>query len=336
MKSILAPGKHGFVHWLPVHGLVLLGVLGILPGPATGQTIRTRIEPFTGRQAFDSGLGTAFDGGLTAAGTQGIVGLRGGFDFTSYFGLHGFYWRGVSDDFDVWESPKAYGGEAQFRPVGFGWISPYVLAGYGRMLFAAEPDEHEHVRGEPIALPDHIDRSDDDRAALIVGGGLNVGMGGPLGLTASIRNYLLSDEGFSSPDRVSNWQLSAGLTLAWGGRSERYRRLADDPAPAPAPQIVVIPVGLPQGSTPEAGQPAIDPALAETLERIRQLLQTQGDILAAPVDSATAARMAQVVAAAVDSATAARSAAAPVAAVDQTDLAELGSATHQAVGCSSE
>lgn len=167
------------------------------------------LEPFGGGQAFDESFGIE---------DQGIAGFRAGFDVGGSLGLRGFYWRGVEDGYGSWEDDaiRGYGGEALFHLGGLGPFSPHLLAGAGRMEFG--PDL---VRGGE-AIP-------ADRTALILGGGIELGLGRHLRLTAAARDHIMSGpdldaaavdfEDVRDPRHlVHNWQLSAGLKILVGGR----------------------------------------------------------------------------------------------------------------------
>lgn len=168
-------------------------------------------EPFGGAQAFDPAFGID---------DQAIAGFRAGFELGPSVGLRGFYWRGV-DDRHAWEDGiRGYGGEAQFTLGGLALFSPHLLAGAGRMEFGP-------------GLASHAERVPADRTTLIVGGGLDLGLGRHLRLTAAARDYIMSRpdldaasvdfEDVRDPgDLVHNWQMSAGLKiLVGGGRGPR-------------------------------------------------------------------------------------------------------------------
>ena len=168
-------------------------------------------EPFGGAQAFDPAFGID---------DQTIAGFRAGFELGPSVGLRGFYWRGV-DDRHAWEDGiRGYGGEAQFTLGGLALFSPHLLAGAGRMEFGPE-------------LASHAETVPADRTTLIVGGGIDLGLGRHLRLTAAARDYIMSRpdldaaavdfEDVRDPgDLVHNWQMSAGLKiLVGGGRGPR-------------------------------------------------------------------------------------------------------------------
>ena len=166
------------------------------------------LEPFGGGQAFDESFGID---------DQGIAGFRAGFDVGRSLGLRGFYWRGVEDGYGSWEDDaiRGYGGEALFKLGGLGPFSPHLLAGAGRMEFG--PDLLRDAEAIPA-----------DRTALILGGGIELGLGRHLRLTATARDHIMSGpdldaaavdfEDVRDPRHlVHNWQMSAGLKILVGG-----------------------------------------------------------------------------------------------------------------------
>lgn len=180
--------------------------------PSSGAAVL--FEPFGGAQAFDPAFGID---------DQAIAGFRAGFEVGPHVGLRGFYWRGV-DDRDAWEDGiRGYGGEAQFNLGGLALFSPHLLAGAGRMEFG--PELARDVESVPA-----------DRTTLIVGGGVDLGLGRHLRLTAAARDYIMSGpdldaaavdfEDVRDPgDLVHNWQMSAGLKILVG--RDRGRRRPD-------------------------------------------------------------------------------------------------------------
>ena len=179
--------------------------------PSSGAAVL--FEPFGGAQAFDPGFGID---------DQPIAGFRAGFEVGPSVGLRGFYWRGVDDRHSWDEGIRGYGGEAQFNLGGLALFSPHLLAGAGRMEFG--PDLARDAESVP-----------SDRTALIVGGGVDLGLGRHLRLTAAARDYIMSGpdldaaavnfEDVRDPgDLVHNWQMSAGLKILVGGDRGPRRR----------------------------------------------------------------------------------------------------------------
>ena len=179
-------------------------------GTRTGS--RLSFEPFGGLQTFDAGLGINH---------QSIAGFRAGFDLGPFLGLRGFWWRGVNDGFDAWEGVEGYGGEAQFNLGSDAEVSPHLLAGGGRMVFA--PDFSAGGADVPA-----------DREALILGGGVDVRFGPRLHLSAAARDYIVTGSGFGDilpnlqdvedPQQLAhNWQMSVGLKILMGGNTRPSR-----------------------------------------------------------------------------------------------------------------
>ena len=178
----------------------------------TRTSSRLSFEPFGGLQTFDAGLGINH---------QSIAGFRAGFDLGPFLGLRGFWWRGVNDGFDAWERVEGYGGEAQFNLSSDAEVSPHLLAGGGKMVFA--PDFGEGGADVPA-----------DRKALVLGGGLDARLGPRLLLSATARDYIVPGSGFGDtpPDLqdvqdprqlAHNWQMSVGLKIIVGGDTRPSR-----------------------------------------------------------------------------------------------------------------
>ena len=182
------------------------------------------LEPFAGRQTFDASLEIE---------DQVVAGVRAGLDLGRFVGLRGFWWRGVDDGYDAWEGIEGYGGEAQFNLGGDEGFSPHLLAGAGRMEFA--PD----FAGSADLIP-------ADRATLILGGGVDLGLGSHVRLSAAARDYIMSGPDFRDAavdlgdvkdprHLVHNWQMSAGLGILVGGGRRSWRGRARAPARRRAP-----------------------------------------------------------------------------------------------------
>ena len=168
------------------------------------------LEPFAGRLSFDDEFGLA---------DQNVVGLRTGIDFSSLFGIRGFYWKGINEDVDGTDPVQAYGGETQFN-LGTGpGLSPYLVAGAGRLDF-----------GEGFRDP--VDVAPADRNLLILGGGFAFGLSDRVRVNISARDYLFTTEELAETRTTSdlrhNLMLSGGLTFSVGGRSSASS--GDDPA----------------------------------------------------------------------------------------------------------
>ena len=193
---------------------------------------RLSFEPFGGLQTFDAGLGINH---------QSIAGFRAGFDLGPFLGLRGFWWRGVNDAFDAWEGVEGYGGEAQFNLSSDAEVSPHLLVGGGKMVFA--PDFGEGGADVPA-----------DRKALVLGGGLDARLGPRLRLSATALDYIVTGPGFGDapPDLqdvqdprqlAHNWQMSVGLEILVGGdiRSSRAEAARSGAVAAPMTRGEAVP-----------------------------------------------------------------------------------------------
>ncbi len=193
---------------------------------------RLSLEPFGGLQTFDADLGINH---------QSIAGFRAGFDLGPFLGLRGFWWRGVNDDFDAWKGVEGYGGEAQFNLSSDAEVSPHLLVGGGKMVFA--PDFGEGGADVPA-----------DRKALVLGGGLDARLGPRLRLSATARDYIVTGPGFGDtpPDLqdvqdprqlAHNWQMSVGLKILMGGdiRSSRAEAARSGTVAAPMTRGEAVP-----------------------------------------------------------------------------------------------
>lgn len=168
------------------------------------------LEPFAGRLSFANEVGLA---------DQNVLGVRTGIDFNSLFGARGFYWKGITEDIDGTDPVQAYGGEAQFNLNTGPGLSPYLVAGAGRLDFGEEFRDSSGV-------------NPTDRNLLILGGGLGFGLSDRVRLNVSARDYLFAAEELeqtrTTNDLLHNLMLSAGLTFSIGGRSGA--RSGGDPA----------------------------------------------------------------------------------------------------------
>jgi len=187
---------------------------GLVPGIA--------VEPFVVRTKFADEFGLADQDG---------AGVRAGVDFNQNVGLRAFYWRGVDDDFSEFQDVSGYGAEARFALNTGPGLSPFLIAGAGRIRFT---DDFLDVEGSRPGDLDH----------LTLGGGLAFGLGNFANVELGARNLLMTAgtdiEDVTDPnDLVSNWQYSIGLALTVGAsptardrdsdryRDEEARRLAE-------------------------------------------------------------------------------------------------------------
>lgn len=182
------------------------GTFGILPG--------IFLEPYVSRIDFDDRLRLA---------RQYTAGGRVGVDLNQNVGVRAYYWRGVDEDFGEWDDLEGYGAELQFALNTGPGVSPFLLVGGGRISF----------RDDFLDL-DGMSRSREDH--LTLGGGLAIGLGDYTRIELGARNLMMTVgeeiEDVTSPDElVSNWQYSAGISVALGARpSPRTSTRRDDPA----------------------------------------------------------------------------------------------------------
>ena len=160
------------------------------------------IEPFVGKMRYAGNAGLR---------DQELAGIRAGIDFSAMVGVRGFYWRGVNEDRDGTDPVAAYGGEAQFNLNAGTGISPYVVAGAGRILYFGG---FRDLAGNPR----------EDVNALIVGAGASVRLGDRVGLNVAARDYVMSEDHdvgavASTDDLMHNTLISAGFTFRVGGSS---------------------------------------------------------------------------------------------------------------------
>jgi hypothetical protein len=179
-------------------------VLAAFPAAAQGPTLP--METFVGRQEFAPEMRVR---------DLEITGVRLGLDLRDYVGIRGFYWRALNGDRDGAAPVQSYGAEAQLNLNSGRGITPFLVAGVGRLDFM---DGYEDVDGgQP-----------DDQDAAIVGGGARLDLG-RVGLMMAARSYLFQASDSLSDDLRANLQLTAGLTFRLGSAGRR-RAVAVAPA----------------------------------------------------------------------------------------------------------
>ena len=178
------------------------GVSGILPG--------ILLEPYAGRIDFADELRLE---------RQYLAGARAGVDLNRNVGLRAYYWRGVEDDFSEWMELEGYGAEAQFTLNTGSGLSPFLVAGVGRIDFK---DDYRDLDEEPRTKENH----------LTLGGGAAFWLGNNVRIQLGARNLLMTVgelEDVTSPDElVSNWQYSAGVSFSFGARGRTTAQRAAD------------------------------------------------------------------------------------------------------------
>jgi hypothetical protein len=164
------------------------------------------LEPFVGRLRYASDVDLP---------DVELVGLRAGLDFSPLFGVRGFWWRGVNEDRDRMIPVSGYGGEAQFNLGSATGVTPFLVAGAGRLHY-----------GESFLDPDGERR--DDQSALVLGGGASLVLSDRVRVNVAARDYIVSPDRAltetGDPDNLlHNTLLSAGFTLNFGpaGREQR-------------------------------------------------------------------------------------------------------------------
>jgi len=159
------------------------------------------VEPFVGRLDFHENL---------PLDNQYLIGLRTGFDFGRLFGLRGYYWRGVNDDFDKTVPIQSWGGEARFNLNSGQGAVPYLVTGVGQLDFM---EDFCRVCGV----------APDDKTMLILGGGLGFRLSDRFEMDISARDHILSAndlEDTSKPDDLlSNWMFGVLRTASTSART---------------------------------------------------------------------------------------------------------------------
>ncbi|BAH39982.1 MAG TPA: hypothetical protein DGD08_12470 [Gemmatimonas aurantiaca] len=160
------------------------------------------LEPFVGRLKY---------AGEHNLPNLEVAGVRAGIDFSSVFGVRGFYWRGVNDDRDGPAPVAGYGGEAQFNLSTGAGLTPYLIVGAGQIDYKDN-------------FVDSLGFSRSDKTAFILGGGASFRLTDRVRINGSIRDYVMTvDDNFDNVagtgDLTHNTMITAGLTISLGGRS---------------------------------------------------------------------------------------------------------------------
>lgn len=211
------------------------------------------IEPFVGRLDFSDEL---------MLGKQDLVGLRTGFDFGRFFGLRGYYWRGVNKDFDDTVPIQSWGGEARFNLNSGQGAVPYLVTGVGQLDFM----KSFFREGESVL---------DDKTMLILGGGLGFRLGDRVELDISVRDHILSatdlDETSRTDDLLNNWMIGAAFRVSLGGSSPQGQKPLFGRSEEPAPEA-----GLPlealtlEEDLAEGGADSVSVEIAREVRRERR------------------------------------------------------------------
>ncbi|HEX6369625.1 MAG TPA: hypothetical protein VF006_11965 [Longimicrobium sp.] len=254
-----------------VRALAAAGAVLFAAFPAAAQRPTVPMEFFVGRQEFAAELRVQ---------DQDIAGVRLGLDLADYAGIRGFYWRGLNEDHNGVAPIQSYGAEAQLNLNSGRGITPFLVAGVGRVDFM---DGFQDVDGS----------QPEDKDAAILGGGARLELG-RVGVMAAARSYLFQAGDSLSDDLRSNLQLTAGLTFRLGSAGRRR---------APAVSQTVV------RETPDTVYVARDGTVQRTERRSEDDPQTfvtipiprEGEIYLryGPVDSSTVNRRPDVGAGAV-------------------------------------
>jgi OOP family OmpA-OmpF porin len=164
--------------------------------------------------------------------TMPVIGVRGGYNFTRYFGVEALF------DFVTTESTQAglgdanvyrYGGEFLLHLLPDSKLVPYLAAGYGGITF-----EQDNQRTFTRGVFDY-------------GPGLKYFLNDNLALRGDFRHLVFRDN-----DTFSNYEYTVGLTYQFGGMKPVPAPVAQ-PEPAPAPAVEAAP------ETPLEPVPAAEP-----------------------------------------------------------------------------
>lgn len=199
--------------------LVAAGAVLLAAAPASAQWRgpTVPVEFFVGRQEFASELRVP---------DQDLAGVRLGLDLADFVGIRGFYWRGLNEDHNGVAPIQSYGAEAQLNLNSGRGITPFLVAGVGRVDFM------EDFRDEDGNAP-------GDQDAAILGGGARLDLG-RVGVMAAARSYLFQAGDSLSDDLRSNLQLSAGLTFRLGSAGRRPVAAVDPRVVRQAPDTVYV------------------------------------------------------------------------------------------------
>jgi hypothetical protein len=210
---------------------VVLGVAMALFAPALHAQVVVPVEVFAGRATGD----------LLPGGDQTMVGGAAGVEF-GRAGLHAVYGWGLTSDVRGLTGYEAGALEGRVRL----WLAnphPYLLLGAGRIRTAAEPVAEEE---DPEAVIPGL-RSD----ALVVGGGLEIGLTRGLRLNLAVRDHIVSTasaEDGRARELSHTWLLSGGVQVRLGTPPRAVAPAAPPvvvraPAPGVAPGQDTIYVG---------------------------------------------------------------------------------------------
>lgn len=168
--------------------------------------------------------------------TGPAIGLRGGYNFTSHFGLEaalayinteGKRNSGIGDNVDAWN----YHLDMLYHFLPEGPLVPYLAAGYGG-----------HWR-------DYNALGEVHRSAFNWGGGVKFFLTEAMALRGDLRHFVMRDEG----ETYHNLEYGVGLDFLFGGVKPAAAAAAE-PAVAPPPPAEEPPLEAPIAAEPEPGR----------------------------------------------------------------------------------
>ena len=115
--------------------------------PAQAQRLRPTlpVEIFVGRMEFADEFRIE---------DQDLAGARLGIDLADFFGISGFYWRGVNEDHNGVAPVQAFGGEVQLNLNSGRGITPFLVGGVGRVDFMDGFTDVDGKSPRPLTIAD--------------------------------------------------------------------------------------------------------------------------------------------------------------------------------------
>ena len=207
-----------------LHCLMILLFLFALASTAVAEGIQPDTFTLSGIVG-----GYTFDGKQHLK-TMPVIGVRGGYNFTKYFGVEALF------DFVTTESTQAglgdanayrYGGDLLLHLLPDSKLVPYLAAGYGGITF-----EQDNQRTFTRGVFDY-------------GPGIKYFLNDNLALRGDFRHLVFQDN-----DTFSNYEYTVGLTYQFGGMK---------PAPAPVAAPVAPPEPAPAPAAEAAPEAPLEP-----------------------------------------------------------------------------
>lgn len=199
-----------------VHYLMVLIFLFALASTAVAEGIQPDTFSLSGIVG-----GYTFDGKQHLK-TMPVIGIRGGYNFTKYFGVEALL------DFVTTESTQAglgdanvyrYGGEFLLHLLPDNKLVPYLAAGYGGITI------------------DQDNQGAFTRGVFDYGPGIKYFLNDNLALRGDFRHLVFRDN-----NTFSNYEYTVGITYQFGGMKPAPAPVAQpEPAPAPAPAVEAAP-----------------------------------------------------------------------------------------------